>query len=238
MRVIKKKSWKENNMKRSEINAIIKRFEKLLKEHRFLLPPFLSFSPEEWKSKNHEYDEIRDNHLGWDVTDYGQGNYAKLGLALITIRNGNVNDARYPKPYAEKIMLCEEGQISPMHFHWKKMEDIINRGGNNVVFTLYNADKDEQLADSDVLVIQDGRRYKVPAGSKVTLHPGESLTLYPRLYHEFTIPEGGPALIGEVSSCNDDNTDNRFLKPLGRFPVIEEDEEPYRLLCTEYPQVP
>ncbi len=42
-------------------------------------------------------------------------------------------------------------------------------------------------------------------------------------------------LIGEVSMCNDDNTDNRFLKPLGRFPTIEEDEAPYRLLCNEYP---
>ena len=34
---------------------------------------------------------------------------------------------------------------------------------------------------------------------------------------------------------NDDNTDNRFYEPLGRFPEIEEDEPPYRLLCTEYP---
>ena len=38
-----------------------------------------------------------------------------------------------------------------------------------------------------------------------------------------------------VPMCNDDNTDNRFLKPLGRFPTIEEDEAPYRLLCNEYP---
>ena len=27
-----------------------------------------------------------------------------------------------------------------------------------------------------------------------------------------------------------------FLKPLGRFPTVEEDEPPYRLLCTEYPK--
>jgi len=35
--------------------------------------------------------------------------------------------------------------------------------------------------------------------------------------------------------CNDDNGDNRFYLPAGRFPEIEEDEPPYRLLCNEYP---
>lgn len=223
-------------MKRSEINDVIKKFEKLLKEHRFELPPYLSFTPEEWKEKGHEYDEIRDNMLGWDVTDYGEGNFEHLGLALITIRNGNVHNPKYKKTYAEKIIMCDSGQVSPMHFHWGKMEDIINRGGNNIEFTLYNADKEtEGLADTDVIICQDGRKYTMPAGTKVILHPGESLTFYPYLYHEFVIPEGGPVLIGEVSMCNDDNTDNRFLKPLGRFPSIEEDEAPYRLLCNEYP---
>lgn len=33
---------------------------------------------------------------------------------------------------------------------------------------------------------------------------------------------------------NDDNTANRFNPPVGRFPTIEEDEAPYRLLCNEY----
>ena len=221
-------------MKRSEINAVIRRFEAMLDEHRFELPPFLKFTPEEWKTKGHEYDEIRDNMLGWDVTDYGMGDYAHLGLALITLRNGNANNPKYTKAYAEKIMMCDEGQVSPMHFHWNKMEDIINRGGGNIDYKLYNATKDEGLADTDVEVFQDGRCYKVPAGTIVTLRPGESLTLYPYAYHEFTIPEGfGSVLIGEVSMCNDDNTDNRFLEPLGRFPTIEEDEPPYRLLCNE-----
>lgn len=224
-------------MKRSEINQVIRRFEGLLKEYRFALPPYLSFTPEEWKDKGAEYDEIRDNMLGWDVTDYGEGHFDTLGLALITLRNGNVKNPKYKKPYAEKIILCEEGQVSPMHFHWKKMEDIINRGGNDVDFTLYNATPEGELADTDVDVWQDGRVYTVPAGMTIRLSPGESLTLYPYLYHEFVIPKGkGPVLIGEVSMCNDDSTDNRFLKPLGRFPTIEEDEAPYRLLCNEYPK--
>ena len=223
-------------MKRSEINAVIKRFEKLLEEHRFELPPFCKWTPEEWQTKGHEYDEIRDNVLGWDVTDYGMGDFGHLGLALITIRNGNVHNPKYTKTYAEKIIMCDSGQVSPMHFHWHKMEDIINRGGNDIHFTLYNATEDEQLADTPVKIFSDGRCYTVPAGETVVLKPGQSLSLYPYYYHEFVIPEGGPVLIGEVSMCNDDNTDNRFLNPLGRFPTIEEDEPPYRLLCNEYPK--
>ena len=223
-------------MKRSEINAVIKRFEKLLEEHRFELPPFCKWTPEEWQNKGHEYDEIRDKMLGWDVTDYGMGDFGHLGLALITIRNGNVHNPKYTKTYAEKIIMCDSGQVSPMHFHWHKMEDIINRGGNDIHFTLYNATEDERLADTPVKIFSDGRCYTVPAGETIVLKPGQSLSLYPYYYHEFVIPEGGPVLIGEVSMCNDDNTDNRFLNPLGRFPTIEEDEPPYRLLCNEYPK--
>ena len=224
-------------MKRSEINKCIKEFEGLLKKHCFALPPFLSFTPEEWKTKGHEYDEIRDNALGWDITDYDEGNFETKGLYLITIRNGNVHNPKYTKTYAEKIMMLKEGQVSPNHFHWKKMEDIINRGGGNVVFRLWNANKEtEELEDTDVKIFQDGRQYFVKAGSEVVLKPGESLSLYPYYYHEFVIQPGtGYAIIGEVSMCNDDNTDNRFYEPLGRFPTIEEDEPPYRLLCTEYP---
>lgn len=224
-------------MKRSEINKIIKEFEGLLNEYKFALPPFCHFTPEEWAGKGHEYDEIRDNALGWDITDYGEGNYDKKGLALITIRNGNVHNEKYTKVYAEKIMMVRNGQVSPNHFHWNKMEDIINRGGADVVFKLWNADREDEgkLLDTPVEIFSDGRHYTVEAGSEIVLKPGQSLTLYPYYYHEFTVPEG-VALIGEVSMTNDDNTDNRFYEPLGRFPTIEEDEPAYRLLCTEYPK--
>lgn len=225
-------------MKRSEINAVIQEFEGLLEKHQFMLPPYLSFTPEEWKEKGREYQEIRDNALGWDVTDYGLGDFYKTGLALITLRNGNTGNPAYTKTYAEKIMMLKEGQLSPNHFHWNKMEDIINRGGGNVVFHLWNADEKEELADTDVNVFRDGRKYTVPAGSEIILKPGESLTLYPYTYHDFSVEPGtGYALIGEVSMCNDDNTDNRFYEPIGRFPTIEEDEPAYRLLCNEYPDV-
>ena len=212
--------------------------ESFLKDLKISLPPFCGFTPEEWKTKGHEYDEIRDNMLGWDITDYGLGDFKKTGFSLITLRNGNQKmQDKYKKPYAEKLLFIEEGQYSPNHFHWYKMEDIINRGGGNLVFRLWNADKNEKVdRETPVKIFSDGREYTVEAGSEIILKPGESLSLYPYYYHEFTIQPGtGYAIIGEVSMCNDDNTDNCFEEAQGRFPTIEEDEPPYRLLCTEYP---
>ena len=51
-------------MKRSEINKALKRMESVINDLKISLPPFCSFTPEEWLSKGHEYDEIRDNMLG------------------------------------------------------------------------------------------------------------------------------------------------------------------------------
>lgn len=228
-------------MKRSQINKTIREFENLLKQYHFALPGFLSWTPEMWASKGKECDEIRDNMLGWDVTDYGLGDYDKIGLALITLRNGNIHNPKYRKPYAEKIMMLYPGQLSPNHYHWSKMEDIINRGGGRLGFHLWNSNPDgdapvsEQLLDTEVHVMRDGEELVIPAGGEVILQPGESLTLHQGLYHEFYVYDA-PTLIGEVSMCNDDNTDNRFLDMPARFPHIEEDEAPYRLLCSEYPQ--
>ena len=175
-------------MKRSEINAALKEMEQMVKEYRFALPPFCDFTPEQWQEKDHDYDEIRDNMLGWDITDYGMGNFDKMGFSLITIRNGNLKMDKYTKTYAEKLLYIKEGQYSPMHFHWSKMEDIINRGGGNVLIRVYNSTPDEELdKESEVHVHVDGREMVVPAGSQVRLIPGESITIYPYLYHDFEV---------------------------------------------------
>ena len=228
-------------MRRSEINAALREMEAMLREYRIALPDFCGFTPEEWAEKGHEYDEVRDNMLGWDITDYGLGRFDEVGFSLITLRNGNLAMRdRYPKTYAEKLLYLKEGQYSPMHFHWSKMEDIINRGGGNVLIRVYNSLPDEELDRvSPVTVRTDGLERTVPAGSQVRLRPGQSITIQPYLYHDFEVEKGGgPVLLGEVSQCNDDKNDNRFNPPVGRFPAVEEDEPPYRLLCGEYPGAP
>ena len=228
-------------MKRSEINRALKELEQMIREYRYFLPKFCDFTPEEWRTKGHEWDEVRDNMLGWDITDFGQGDFDRVGFSLITIRNGNQKrQDEYPKPYAEKFLYLREGQYALNHFHWYKMEDIINRGGGNLLIRVYNSLEDESIdREGDVTIHVDGEKRVVPAGTQVRLEPGMSLTITQRLYHDFEVEPGtGAVLIGEVSQCNDDNTDNRFNPPAGSFPTIEEDEAPYRLLCNEYPPAP
>ncbi|MBQ4044010.1 MAG: D-lyxose/D-mannose family sugar isomerase [Clostridia bacterium] len=223
-------------MKRSEINRRLLHAMDVFEKAGFHLPPFAHFSAESWADRGHEYDEIRENMLGWDITDFGWGSFDSDGLLLLTIRNGKLGDPD-SKTYAEKLMLVQENQVTPMHFHWNKMEDIINRGGGNLMIKVYLSDENEQLSDKDVPVTMDGVCCTVPAGTVLRLTPGQSITMQRGLYHSFWGEEGcGEVIVGEVSMVNDDNSDNRFYKPAGRFPAVEEDEAPLRLLCNEYPK--
>lgn len=222
-------------MKRSEINALMADAISFIDKMNFKLPPFVFFSPDDWAKKGHEYDEIRDNMLGWDITDFGSGDFNKIGLLMVTIRNGNFSNKKYVKPYAEKLLIVEDGQVTPCHFHWNKMEDIINRGGGDLVVKVYNSTEDGQLSDTDVDIYMDGHHFTVKAGDTVRIKPGESISIQTGMYHSFWA-EGGKTLLGEVSMVNDDNGDNRFFEPTSRFSEIEEDEAPLHLLCNEYPE--
>jgi len=224
-------------MNRSEINRIIRDADTFIKSHQFHLPPFAYWSPEDWANKGGEVSEIVQNGLGWDITDFGQGDYANLGLFLFTIRNGSLANLKtmQGKTYAEKLLIVDVGQMTPFHYHWQKTEDIINRGGGLLKIQLGNATPDDKLADTDITVSMDGVEYHFPANHIVTLSPGESITLPTRLYHKFW-GEESRVLVGEVSVVNDDYSDNKFLETLGRFPAIEEDEPPLYLLIGDYPK--
>lgn len=224
-------------MKRSEINKILREAENFIKSMGFNLPPFAFWSPDKWVKAGHEYDENRDNMLGWDITDYGHNRFDEIGLVLFTLRNGNQHNKKYKKPYAEKILISQENQVCPNHFHSSKMEDIINRGGGNLMVQVWNSDDKGALLDTPVTVNMDGCVSTLKAASIISLSPGMSITLPQGQYHSFWAEKGhGPVLIGEVSMVNDDNTDNYFYVEQGRFPTIEEDEPPIYLLCNEYPK--
>ena len=218
-------------MKRSEINAIIREAKAFFDAHQFHLPEWVNWTPEEWATKGDECQEIWHNELGWDVTDFAKGDFDKEGLTLVTIRNGNVK--RDNKTYCEKIMYVREGQITPTHFHWRKMEDIIHRGGGDFCIKLWKADAEEQPMDVPCSVQIDGVTPVVPAGEVLRLKPGQSISFEPYMYHQFW-SENGPSMIGEVSTVNDDAADNRFLESPGRYPHIDEDEPKAFLLCNEY----
>lgn len=224
-------------MKRSEINRIIRESDQFIRSFGFILPPFAYLAPEALKKQvQTSAGIIRDHHLGWDITDYGQGNFDDLGLFLFTLRNGKPSDlaAGSGQLYAEKIMISRQNQLSPMHRHNLKAEDIINRGGATLIIELFQAAKDGSIdEDAEVTVASDGRLVTLPAGGHLKLQPGESVTLMPQHWHAFW-GEGGDVLVGEVSTVNDDLTDNIFRDPIGRFSDIEEDEAPLHLLVSDY----
>lgn len=228
-------------MRRSEINQIMRDGLAFIeKEMKFVLPPFAKWSPQDWKSKGDECREIVTHQLGWDITDFGSGDFIRIGLLLFTIRNGSFEELSKPfgKIYAEKAMIVQEEQITPTHFHYQKMEDIINRGGGELVIQLWSSTPDEGLdTTSDVIVSVDGVKTRVKAGGTIHLTPGESVCLPEGLYHKFWGRRGkGTVLVGEVSRVNDDYVDNHFYEKVGRFADIEEDVEPLYLLYADYKQ--
>jgi len=224
-------------MRRSEINAILRAAEAFIHSFGHSLPPFCQLAPEALAAPANA--GIRARRLGWDVTDYGGGDFARLGLTLVTLRNGRPEDLRAGRGmlYAEKLLVCRLGQLSPMHRHDLKTEDIINRGGGTLAMELFASAPDgSRDTAAPVTVLCDGVARTLPAGGTLRLAPGESVTLMPGDWHAFRA-EGADCLIGEVSTVNDDETDNVFDPPLPRFATVEEDSAPWRLLVSDYPRL-
>lgn len=216
-------------MKRSAINRYIEEALEFFAAHCFLLPPWAARSPEEWR-RLPRFPEIADCKLGWDVTGFGGDDFARLGLTLFTLRNGAPG---YDKKYAEKIMMVRPGQVTPCHFHWFKEEDIINRGGGNLVIELFHADPARNvLTGSDLSVSVDGVERRLRSGARLILTPGESVCFKSCHAHRFW--GDGVVLVGEVSLVNDDERDNCFLDGQPRFDPIVEDEPARYLLAAEY----
>ena len=223
-------------MRRSEVNKIIADAKTFIGSFGFVLPPFAHYSPFELKAALPQSPTILSSRLGWDITDFGEGRFNEYGLVLLTTRNGTQADLNKGRGmvYAEKIMISKAKQYSPMHRHNIKGEDIINRGGGKLEFELFMSKEDGSIDEkAEVRVLTDARERRLPAGGKLQLSPGESLTLLPGVWHAFWGVEKD-VLIGEVSSVNDDLTDNVFKDPIGRFSKIEEDVPPLHLLVSDY----
>lgn len=222
-------------MKRSEIQQAIVWAKEMLKANHLSLPMFAGWSMEEWKNHAREADTIIRTMRGWDVTTFGGDDFATMGAVLFTIRNG-LPDGSAGCPYAEKLILMKEGQVLPNHYHVQKTEDIINRCGGVLLIKVFNSLPDGTVdRTGDVRILTDGIERYVPAGTDVEITPGNSMTIYPGLYHLFTPKPGcGDLIVGEVSSINDDRTDNYFEEVRPRFIPVEEDVPVTVPLCNEY----
>jgi D-lyxose ketol-isomerase len=223
-------------MKRSRVNEIMAEADAMIRHYGFVLPPFARWSPDEFVANRGIAANVINARCGWDITDYGKGDYDNLGLFLFTLRNGRLADLQRGGGmcYAEKLLISKQDQLSPMHTHVIKAEDIINRGGATLIIELYGSDDKGAFAeDKGGTVWCDGIRRPYGPGDKLRLQPGESVTLMPGDWHAFW-GEGGDVLIGEVSTVNDDETDNVFREPIGRFAQIDEDVAPTHLLVSDY----
>ena len=223
-------------MRRSDINTIMAQADDMIRKHGFTLPPFAYWTPETFKANAANASHVIKARCGWDITDYGGGDFDKMGLFLFTLRNGLLGDLQRGGGmcYAEKLLISRQDQLSPMHTHVIKAEDIINRGGATLVVELYGSDDAGNFAeDRGGQVMCDGILRDYAPGEKLAFAPGESVTLRPGDWHAFW-GEGGNVLIGEVSTVNDDETDNIFRDPIGRFAHVEEDAAPTHLLVSDY----
>ena len=226
-------------MKRSEINRAIRWAEDLMRSRNISLPDYASWTAQEWANRTGETGLIKQLMLGWDITDFGCGNFDKIGTVLYTMRNGSDTDPSAGVPYCEKYLVLKEGQRLPKHYHVSKTEDIINRAGGILQVFLWNADPDTgHELDTEVAVYQDGICRTYQPGEEILISPGNSISLTPYLAHSFGAKPGyGPLICGEVSKVNNDLTDNFFLEPTSRFPDIEEDEPILYPMCNEYDSI-
>lgn len=180
-------------MKRSQINAAFHEASACFARHGWALPP-----------------EPR-----WDITDFGLGDFDRQGLVLINL-------AEEPE-YCEKLMFARPRQMTPLHTHAKKKEDIICRHGR-LALELWAGHPEKTARGLEFPVKVSGRLRAIPSGGVLELGAGERVTLTPGVYHAFW-PVEPDTIIGEVSTANDDANDNFFVNPdIGRFPEIEEDE--------------
>lgn len=220
-------------MKRSEINTAIQTAKEMMKKYSWTLPSWAYWSKSEYENKSELREYLNKHQMGWDVTDFGKGVFNEQGITLFCIRNGiqgNVND----KPYAEKLLFMQEGQEIPFHSHKIKLEDIINRGGGDLAIEFVEVDEKDQELSNKITVLVDGEKILLDPHEPLILKRGQSVTVDRNIFHRFYAVKGsGMVMAGEVSQVNDDNNDNYFLEPIGRFSEIQEDEPTLHPLWNE-----
>lgn len=232
-------------LKRSDIENSIRTALEVCRHFAFALPPYAEWGREDWITKGSAWDEVRDCMLGWDVTDFGSGRFEEIGRVLFTLRNGRSDDPRYPKTYAEKLLVDPENQRAPAHYHRSKREDIVCRHGGNILVQLTKATPGGGWSEERFCIAVNGCVRELGPREIVSLSPGESLTIPPGTIHQFWAEEGTGwefegrrySLSSEISSVCDDWNDNVFFENwASRFPDIVEDVPATRFLCSEYPK--
>jgi hypothetical protein len=152
----------------------------------------------------------------WDITDFGLGDFSRTGLTLVNLA--------CEAEYCEKIMYARRGQVTPCHTHARKKEDIICRAGELTLRLWAKKPTADAQPKVPFNVKVNGVGSEVLPGEDLVLLAGSRVTLVPGIWHMFWA-SSAECMIGEVSTANDDVSDNYFLDAaIGRFSPIEEDE--------------
>jgi len=231
-------------VKRSEINATLLLARDFFEAYRFKLPKWAAWSPVNWDYSGEEMQAIKDCQLGWDVTDFAQGNFSEQGMTSFMLRNGAPSLEPPPdhapqeakRHYSEKIMLVQLHQTLPLLALKHRTQDLINRGGGDLVVQVYLSTTEYELDEKKRVPLQvNGIAYNVKAGGIVRLVSGDGLTLQPATYYKYWA-EKASCIVGAISTTCDETNDYLFFDPnCQRFPSIEPDESPLHLLHYEYP---
>ena len=189
-------------MKRSEINRAYREAKACFESHHWKLPP----DPR------------------WDISDFGLGEFDQAGLVLINLAE--------EAEYCEKLMYCRKNQVTPLHTHARKKEDIICRQGQ-LAMELWAGHPEKTANGTPFGLKRNGKERMVHSGEVMVLEAGERVTLIPGIYHAFW-GASAECVLGEVSTANDDRHDNFFVnRGIGRYPGIEEDEPALVRLVSE-----
>ncbi|MGL4444109.1 MAG: D-lyxose/D-mannose family sugar isomerase [Alsobacter sp.] len=223
-------------MRRSETDRIIDEGREACSRNGFHLPPFARWSPQEALAQPDALRLMAEGGLGWAIAEFQPGRFPTHGLTVFTLRMGApaLVGRASGKLYGEKVLVARDGQVTPLHYHAVKTEDIVNRGGGRFVVELLAVDAHGRPKDEPVEAIKDVAVIRVPPRGRVVLEPGESLQLDPFVAHAFWA-EGGTVVAGEVSLVNDDATDNLFILPLPAAAAIEKDALARHLLARDVP---
>lgn len=232
-------------LKRSFINEKFRQAIEAVKRSGYPVPEYMMWSPEDWATKSREYQEIVDCQMGWDITDFGSGDFGKDGLVTFNPLNGKYGDARYVRPYGERLCFSWPGSNGgPLHYHRGKMEDLQNWSEGSMYVRHWNVTPyGERDFDSMVMVRIDGRRYMVKPGEIIEVKHHQRICSMPFIAHEGVAvddvpydPDALPGFCVELSSVVNDRVDNIYFEPWRKWDVdVIEDEPAQFCRVNEYP---
>ncbi len=221
-------------MKRSAVNETIAWAIDTAKRYGVGLPPFASWTPEQFGKLNQKEEAIRAS-LGWIVVDFGQGDFLKCGLTILVLSAPTVDSKGCPitdseklgyppRFFSRKLLFLKAGQSEPHHYHREKKEKEVSLlAGGPIEFQLAWSTEDSSLSNSDVIVRVDGICHTTTTKDWLKLMPGQTISLSAGLSHVFRAL-GNDVILQETSTSNNDKTDNYFPLTAIKGNPIEEDE--------------